>query len=171
MTSADVANAAAHRDDVGADFAVIVSREFAGFKGGASAPQIIKDCAAASGSVTILTVDSLIELYRTNRRLALPLDLLPEVIRPLESPDEKLNRIHEIADPTGKFDWRKLLQQLWDLQQGQAQGDVVPYRALWQGECERGRSRNRRIRLASYSARGVCGSANHCGQATRARYA
>ena len=129
---ADVAIAAAHRDEVGADFVLIVAREFAGFKQAGNEPQILKDCQAASGSVAIMTVESLIELYRVNRRLPLPLDLIPDVIKVLESPAEKLARVHSIASPTTTFDWRSLLAMLWELQQGQSQGDVVPYRSVWQ---------------------------------------
>jgi hypothetical protein len=129
---ADVANAAAHRDEVGADFAVIVAREFQGFQKGGDEPQIIKDCAAASGDVAIMTVDTLIDLYRVTKKLSLPLDALPEVIRMLEAPTKKVERIGQIADPTTSFDWMSLLDQIWSLQQGSALGDVVPYRSLWQ---------------------------------------
>lgn len=137
---ADVGAAAAHRDAVGAEHAIIVAREFAGFaRNGAGEPAIINECRAAGG-VSIMTVETLGALLQAMEDFGYPLDVLKDVFVELEPPAAKLARIRSLQSPTEDFDYRRLLEAIWERQHNQARGDVVAYRALWQDRDEWKRS-------------------------------
>lgn len=128
---ADLANAGDHRDQVGAAFAIVVAREFVGFKQ-ASEAQVLKDCRAVSGDVSIVTVETLVALYRVVHEFALPLELIPDLLKEVEAPADKLKRVEDLSRPTDQIDWRRLLEEIWSAQNSSASGDVVPYRSIWQ---------------------------------------
>ncbi len=128
---ADVDAAAAHRTAVGAGHAVIVAREFVGFQKGEN-PQILKQCREVR-DVSIATVDLVVELYEAVLRYFYPLELILEVLSPVESPADKHARLATLVNPTDRFDFARFLEVVWDRQnQTAAFGDVVPYRAIWQ---------------------------------------
>lgn len=132
--AAEVSAAAAHRDATGASLAVIVAREFAGFeREGADPPAILQEC-RATRDVSIVTVEVLEELYRAIHCYAYPLDLLLPVLAKIESPSEKLKRVQALQHPVKDFDFRGVLEEIWRRQQGEAAGDLVPYRTVWQSE-------------------------------------
>jgi Histidine kinase-, DNA gyrase B-, and HSP90-like ATPase len=128
--AAEISGAAAHRDKVdGATHAIVVAREFVGFS--KENPAILKECESVGG-VSIVTVDTLVALYRAVTRFVYPLDMLLPVLATIESPVQKLARVHTLENPIEKFDFRRLLDEAWKRQQDEAFGDVVPYRAIWQ---------------------------------------
>jgi len=71
------------------------------------------------------------ELYKAIHRWSYPLELILPVLQEIESPEDK-KRIAELANPVEHFDYKTLLDHIWDRQQKEASGDVVPFRALWQ---------------------------------------
>ena len=125
---AEVGGATAHRDEAKATHAVIVAREFAGFKN-KDEPQILKECQSA-GSVSIMQVDSLIEMMYVMNRYFYPLDTVKEVFTTIESPVAKLNRIAELNRPLETFDYRSLLEEIWLRQGRDTKGRDVPYLRL-----------------------------------------
>lgn len=125
-----VAAAASHRDKVGASHAVIVAREFSGFKR-KEKPAIIEECESVKG-VSIADLDSVAELYRAVRTFFYPLDLLLPVLEKLEKPDAKKKRICELSHPTDDFDYVELLGEIWERQGAEAAGEPVPYRSIHQ---------------------------------------
>jgi hypothetical protein len=124
------AAAAGHRKKVEASHAVIVAREFSGFKNKAW-PAILQECDAVGG-VSIADLDTIVELYRAVRRFFYPLEMLLPVLEVLEKPADKLARIHSLAHPTDSFDFAELLGEIWKRQGAQAMGDPVPFRSVHQ---------------------------------------
>src|SRR5262249_7440423 len=134
---AEVGGALSHRDQVGARFALIVAREFAGFeRTGTEQPAILQECSAASG-VSIANVETLIALYAVIREFSYPLDAILPILLDVESPRDKLRRIEELRRPTDQFDFRGVLDAIWTMQQKEAAGDIVSYRAIWQSRPDR----------------------------------
>lgn len=129
---ADVSAAASHRDQSDAEHAVIVAREFVGFADEFSTDAAVYRECIATGGVSIMTTEALEELFETVQEFAYPLHLLKDIFVDLDSPGEKLKRIRDLSDPTEAFDYRQLLEDIWEQQQGVAAGDVVPYRSVWQ---------------------------------------
>ena len=129
---AEVGQAAGHLEGAGAEFAVVVAREFVGFVRSQGEPAILRDCRALDGKVFIATVDTLVELYKAVSEFAYPLDVVRQALTVVESPDAKLQRVQELRHPTEDFDFRAVLQAIWEYQSGQGSRDVVPYRAVWQ---------------------------------------
>lgn len=120
----------------GATVAIIVAREFVGFKKGED-PAILRDCREAStgnNKVSVVDVETLEALYKAVHRWSYPLQLILPVLTEIETPEEKRARIASLANPIEHFDSRRLLDHIWERQQNQASGDVVPFRALWQDE-------------------------------------
>lgn len=129
---AEVSGAAAHREKAKAEWAVIVAREFAGFEGRSDAePAVIAEC-MATNKVSIMTVESLIELSSVVAEFGYPLDVLKEVFTKVETPSEKFARIQALKSPARDFDYRRLLDAVWEEQQTAAEGDYVTYRRIWQ---------------------------------------
>jgi Restriction endonuclease len=130
--AAEIGGAIAHRDKVGARFAIIVAREFIGFQGGRDEePAILQECRSAGG-VTLVTVDTLVELLQATLTYHYPLEMLLPVLEEVEPPSAKMNRVGALRRPTANFDFRGVLEEVWRLQQGKAAGDMVPIRGLWQ---------------------------------------
>lgn len=132
---AEVGPALGHLRDIdGASVAIVVAREFVGFKRGED-PAILRDCKEAStgdNKVSVVDVPTLEALYRAVHRWSYPLELILPVLEVIETPDEKKKRIGELANPIEHFDHKTMLERIWRRQQKEASGDVVPYRALWQ---------------------------------------
>ncbi len=129
---AEVGGAASHRDEAGAQHAIVVAREFAGFeRTGKSEPAILRECKAV-GRVSIIQTAELLALANAIRRFGYGLDTVKDVFLAIESPAAKRSRIEALARPQSGFDWRTFLDAVWKRQSGQAQGDVVAYRAIKQ---------------------------------------
>jgi uncharacterized protein YjiS (DUF1127 family) len=132
---AEIGPALGHLANVdGASVAIVVAREFVGFQQGGD-PAILRDCREAStgeNKVSVVDVPTLKALYQAVHRWSYPLDSILPVLQEVETPEEKRQRIEELANPIEHFDHKTLLDHIWDRQQKQASGDVVPYRALWQ---------------------------------------
>lgn len=134
--TAAVAGAANHRDEVkGASHALIIAREFSGFKG-SSEPAIIRECRAAQ-RVSLVTVDNLIEMYNALNEYSYPLSTVMDTFFELESPDEKSDRIANLNAPLADFDYGGVLVDIWEGQSGQAIQDKVAIRSLWQSRIEK----------------------------------
>jgi hypothetical protein len=131
--AAELAGAANHRDEVGAEHAVVVAREFSGFASSRGEPAILKECRSV-GRVSIVTVEALNTLLEIVETYALPLSALKPALCEVESPKAKLERIHALADPTVGFRYRQLLEELWRRQGDEGYGELVPYRSLWQAK-------------------------------------
>ena len=133
--TAAVSGAANHRNEVGAEFAIIVARKFAGFgrSGDREGAALLEEC-AATGGVSVLEVDSVERLDRAIVRFSYPLPLVRNVLREPETPAQKRARIEQLEAPAGGFDYSRLLEQLWLRQREEARDDVVPYRAVYQQE-------------------------------------
>ena len=130
---ADVGAAIRHRDRVGADHALIVTRRFVGFgpnRDNESAA-ILGECRSAGG-VSILELEALEDLHRAVTRFSYPLSVLRDVFFTLETPAQKLKRIDQLKDPSAGFDYSELLNRIWERQGGAASGDVVAYRSIFQ---------------------------------------
>ena len=131
--AANVGAAANHRDQTGADHAIIVARRFAGF--GADQDNktaaLYNECKSTRG-VSIMEVEALKETYLATTRFSYPLPLLRDVFTTLETPAQKLVRIRGLAEPAEGFDYSDLLDKIWKRQGGAASGDMVPYRAIFQ---------------------------------------
>lgn len=135
----DIANA--HRNEVKADHAVVVAREFAGFKQEGD-PMILKQCRGQGDKdghrkVSIMQVDALIRLAKIVRKYGYPLELLKDVFVEIESPDEKMRRIERLdVPPTEDFDFKSFLEEVWVRQSLQAKGRFVPTMSVWQSRPE-----------------------------------
>lgn len=130
--AAEIAGAASHRDEAGATHAVVVARKFAGFdKERAEGAAILNECRAVGG-VSIMEVDAMIELQKAIEEYGYTLDVLEDVFTAIEAPSEKLARIHQLQHPTESFEFRELLDLIWEEQAGVAHGDWVAYRRIWQ---------------------------------------
>lgn len=130
---ATVSAAANHRDAAGAEHAVILAREFTGFARdpGNEDAAILGQCRSTPG-VSIMTTEALSELFEVVQEYAYPLHLVKTIFTDLEPPASKLERIRDLARPTEDFNLRLLLEDIWELQQGTAANDLVPYRTVWQ---------------------------------------
>ncbi len=127
---AEISIAASHRDKVHAKHAIVVAREFTGFKQEGD-PEILKQCRSTKG-VSIVTVDQLADLYDAVHRYFYPLDMILPALAEIESPTSKGQRIEALQNPVAGFDHRGLLDIAWGQQQGNAAGDVVVFRGIWQ---------------------------------------
>ena len=131
--SAEVGGAVAHRDAVGAEHAIIIAREFKGFKRvGQDEPAIIQECRAAK-NVSIMQVDALISMVKVMNRYLYPLDNVKDIFTALESPEEKLKKIEKLNQPLETFDYRGLLDRIWKHQDEVTEGEDVPYLSLYYG--------------------------------------
>lgn len=128
--AADVGAAADHRDSVHAEFALIVAREFsartAGTNGG-----VFKQC-QATGRVSMIEVDTLITLYRAVQAYTYSLGAITDVLSLLMPPLDKQEQVQALTEPITGFDYRRVLDRMWTLQQGASARDVVPMRQVWQ---------------------------------------
>ena len=130
----DIADAAAHRDDVAADHAVIIARDFAGFERlrADDPPQTLK-ALATQPNVSIADLETVILLLEAVRRYSYPLDDIMEALFVVEGPKAKRARVSSLMDPLEQFDYREVLDDIWERQQKDARGDYVPARTVWQG--------------------------------------
>ncbi len=128
---AEVGGAVAHRETEHAEHAIIVAREFAGFERGGDDAAILAEC-RATGRVSIVTVETLIQLAKAVLKFYYPLELILPVLAEIETPEAKQHRVEELVSPVQHFDFRRVLEELWRRQQGEAAGDVVPFRSVWQ---------------------------------------
>ena len=138
--AAKIGAAANHRDQVGADHAVVVARKFAGFgpDRDSNTAALYKECHSTKG-VSIMEIEALEEVYQAITRFSYPLPLLRDIFTTLETPAQKLVRIGGLTEPAEGFDYLDLLNKIWQRQGGAASDDVVPYRTifqdgLWKGE-------------------------------------
>lgn len=128
---AAIASAAAHRDAVdGAVHAIVVAREFAGFKN-KDEPQILKECQAVH-DVSVVTVETLVQLYNALLKYAYPLENVMDVLFAIETPSAKQDRVEAMDQPLEDFNYRQVLDEIWVRQAGESIKDQVPTRALWQ---------------------------------------
>jgi hypothetical protein len=134
---AEVGPALGHLSEVeGASVAIVVAREFVGFQT-AGDPAILRDCREAStgaNKVSVVDVPTLEALYHAVHKWSYPLELILPVLTEIEAPEAKLKRIERLDNPIEHFNYKTLLDRIWDRQQNQSSGDVVPYRALWQDD-------------------------------------
>ena len=130
---ANVGAAASHRDEVEAQHAVIVAREFVGFGQRADNERaaLFREC-EATGGVAIMEIGALKGIYAAVMRYSYPLALLRDVFTALETPAEKLSTVKSLAKPREDFDYSRLLECIWRRQGDAARNDVVPYRAIFQ---------------------------------------
>ena len=130
---ANVGAAASHRDQIGASHAVIVAREFAGFRQQSNnqTAALYKEC-EATGGVSIVQIEALEAIYAAVMRFSYPLALLQDVFTTLQTPAGKLKTVESLAKPDKGFDYLSLLEKIWKRQAGAARSDVVPYRAIFQ---------------------------------------
>lgn len=129
---AAIAGGASHRDKVKADHALVVAREFAGFKKPRKDGVAILDECTSTKRISIITLDVLIDLYRAVQDFSYPLAVLLPVLQAVESPDDKKTRVAKLVDPLMSFDFSGVLDRIWQEQRGRAAKDVVAYRPLWQ---------------------------------------
>lgn len=133
--TAAISAAAAHRDAVeGAVHAVVVAREFTGFEV-KDEPAILKECKSTK-RVSVVTVDTLVDLYRALLEYSYPLDIVMDALFEVETPSAKTARVRAMQRPLEEFDYRAVLDGIWERQAGESAADVVPTRALWQGRPE-----------------------------------
>lgn len=131
--TAAVGAAANHRDQVGAEHAVIIAREFAGFgpDGDSEDAAVLKEC-RATGGVSIMTIDAIALVHKAIDRFGYPLAMLRDIFMTAETPAAKLSRIHGLSEPTVDFDYAGFLHEVWRRQGGEAEGDSVPYKSVYQ---------------------------------------
>lgn len=130
--TAALASAAAHRDAAeGAVHALVVAREFAGFKN-KDEPAILLECEAVHG-VSVVTVETLVLLYNALLKYSYPLDSVMDALFEIETPTEKMKRIEALDKPLYDFNFREVLEDIWVRQSGESAEDQVPIRAVWQG--------------------------------------
>jgi hypothetical protein len=122
---ADIAQAARHRDQVRAEWGVVVAREFAGLDSLGASAAIYKDCQSVGG-LSLITVDVLEQLYRAVRTYYYPLDLVKEVLWSLSTPDDLVARISTLQHPVDGFDFRGVLEEIWRAQSEEASHFEVP---------------------------------------------
>lgn len=131
---AEVGGAGAHREAAGAEFAIVVAREFAGFEK-SDRPMILQEC-HDNGRVGIMEVDALVRLLYAVRRFAYPLDVVKDVFTTIEPPTAKLERIRKLEHPVENFDYSQFLEDVWSRQAGAAMNDFVSYRQIRQDRPE-----------------------------------
>lgn len=127
---AETGGAANHRKKARADHAVIVTREFAGFKK-EDYPAILQECAAI-GDISIMEVDALIELAVSIKLYHYPLNLIKSIFTTNESPEEKLERIRNLKTPEHSFDFFELIENIWRTHQDIGKGKAISCHYLWQ---------------------------------------
>jgi hypothetical protein len=134
---AEVSGAANHRDVAGAEHAIIIARDFQGFKANPEnvSATVLKECRSVKG-VSIMTVEALGELFDAVVRFGFPLDLLKDIFTIVETPSQKLQRIRELTDLSEEWDNRAILDAIWHKQTNEAMGDFVPYRSVFQSRPE-----------------------------------
>jgi hypothetical protein len=133
----EVSGAASHRTEADAEHAVIIAREFQGFRANPNndEAQVLKECRAVS-HVSIMTVEALSELYDAIDTFGYPLDMLKDVFTTIETPAAKLERIRQLTVVTDGVDNRAVLDEIWRRQSGEAAGDYVPYRSVYQSRSD-----------------------------------
>ena len=131
--AAAVSAAANHRDKVHADHAIVVARKFAGFGTSGDRPgaALIEECKATSG-VSLMELDAIETLHKAIVRYSYPLPLLRDILMNIESPANKLSRIEQLTTPVEGFEYKVVLEQIWQRQKSEARDDVVPYRTVFQ---------------------------------------
>lgn len=132
---AEVGGASAHRKKEGAEHAVIVAPCFAGFSRGDD-PIILQECREqgsdrGEGKVSIMDVPTLAELLRIMDKYHYPLDLVKDIFTIIESPEKKMTRVKELDKPLSTFNYRRLLDLIWQEQAYKSDGDVISYRPIW----------------------------------------
>lgn len=127
-SDANVSTVESQRDDADADHAVIVAREFQGFRRNPTKQdaRILKNCRRQE-TVSIMTVEAVNRLLKVVREFQYPLDDLFRVFAEIEPPQEKLERIEKLGNPTDDFDYVHLLQLIKEEQKGKAEGERVYY--------------------------------------------
>jgi hypothetical protein len=135
--NAEVSGAASHRIAAEAEHAVIIAREFQGFRADPynTEAQVLREC-RASGGVSIMTVEAMGALYDAIDTFGYPLDMVKEIFTIVEPPAAKLQRIQELTVLTDDIDNAALLAEIWRRQRGEAAGDYVAYRAVFQSRVE-----------------------------------
>lgn len=128
--TAALAGAAAHRAAVGAAHAVVVAREFTGFDQ-KDEPAILKECQAV-GAISVVTVETLVKLYRALVGYSYPLDIVMDALFEVETPTAKEWRVENLTRPLANFNFREVLDDVWARQEGESAADLVPTRTLWQ---------------------------------------
>ena len=130
---AEVSAAANHRDDVGAEHAVVVAREFAGFgrERDRQDAALYKECRATRG-VSVMELAALEKVHGAIVKFSYPLPLLRDVFMTLDTPHGKWERIERLARPVEGFNYRELLEQIWERQGSTAEGDAVAYKGVYQ---------------------------------------
>jgi hypothetical protein len=137
--TSELAQAVGHVHGIdGATVAIVVAREFVGFKRGGDAAAVLRDCNAVSegdgNKVSVVDVATLIDLFWAVERWAYPLDVILPILEVIETPEDKRSRIAALDHPMDEFNYTQLLEQVWKRQQDEAAGDLVAYRSVWQQE-------------------------------------
>lgn len=127
----DIDIAAAHRTESGSEFSIVVAREFKGFAGGKEDPMVLQQLREVE-SVSIVTVETLIALFEAVQKYSYPLELIIPILVEIEAPGAKYERVQRLSDPLSRFDVRLVLEEIWSRQNGEAAGDYVATRQLWQ---------------------------------------
>lgn len=121
--SAEISAASAHGAAVDARVALVVAREFKGFaKPGTDEAAVLKECRTQTPPVSIVTVETLHQLYKALHANHYPLTSLVEVLEQIQAPADKLATVQALQRPVDKFDVRNLLDRCWELQQGSNSG-------------------------------------------------
>lgn len=136
--AAEISAAAAHRDQVGAEFAVVVAREFAGFQNDPEGHNaaVLQECRTTK-AVSIVILDTLVQLLEATLTFHYPLETLRPVLEEIEPPARKAERVRGLQHPTAGFDWRGVLEKVWEFQHDSARCDMVAWRGLWQARPDR----------------------------------
>lgn len=130
--SAEIGGAAAHRDEAKAEHAVVVTRKFAGFKSKPDGwPAILKECNAV-GNVSIMETDALVKLAEVMNRYYYSLSQVKPIFTEIEPPELKMKKIEALDDPFDHFDFRPLLDKIWEEQIAIRGKEPVTYYRLWQ---------------------------------------
>ena len=135
----DIDIAAAHRTESGSSFSVIVAREFSGFAAGKSDPMVLQQLREVD-AVSIITVETLLALFDAVQKFSYPLELIVPILLDVEAPERKLARVQQLSDPLTRFDVGLVLDEIWLRQNGEAAGDYVATRQLWQSAFKEGMS-------------------------------
>jgi hypothetical protein len=125
--TADVGTALSHLEKVkGASLAVIVAREFVGMGSGATQqPELLNECDATGGRVTAVTLDVLLDLFDVMNQFTYELRTVLDVLAPVEMPIKKQERVEQLRHPTEDFDYKQVLEDIWEKQRTTAAGEMV----------------------------------------------
>jgi len=74
----------------------------------------------------------IIELHQTVEKFGYSLDLLKDVFCTIETPKAKLERIRRLQSPTQGFNYKALLDDIWQRQGSESINDLVPYKHVYQ---------------------------------------